>query len=146
MSTVSTIHTLVPNATVPLGYFDEDNIRFIQDKIRRVLRREFKQDILIDRASIVRLMERALLDRIETVPKMNQRVVMYATNEFPRSSAGSRQASEVGGSLRRIPQRLLRSNNGGKPVRLAAAENGQPSGLSGGRRDNKVLLHVDALH
>jgi hypothetical protein len=82
MSTVSTIHTLVPNATVPLGYFDEDNIRFIQDKIRRVLRREFKQDILIDRASIVRLMERALLDRIETVPKMNQRVVMYATNEF----------------------------------------------------------------
>jgi len=82
MSTISTIHTLVPNASIPLGYFDEDNIRFIQEKIVEVLRREFKQDILIDRGGIIRLMERALLDRIETVPKMNQRVVMYATNEF----------------------------------------------------------------
>lgn len=82
MSTVSTIHTLAPNAAIPLGYFDEDNIRFIQDKIRRVLSREFKQAILIDRASIVRLMERTILERIETIPKMNQRVVMYAANEF----------------------------------------------------------------
>ena len=82
MSTVNTIHTLVPNAVIPLGYFDEDNIRFVQDKIRKVLRREFKQDILIDRGSIIRLMERALIDRLETVPKMNQRVVMYGTNEF----------------------------------------------------------------
>ncbi len=82
MSTVNTIHTLIPNAAIPFGYFDEDNIRFIQGKIREVLRREFKQNILIDRASIVRLMERVILERIETVPKMNQRVIMYATNEF----------------------------------------------------------------
>lgn len=82
MSTISTVHTLVPQANVPLGYLDEDNILFIQNRIKEVLKREFKQDILIDRGSIIRLMERALLDRIETVPKMNQRVVMYATNEF----------------------------------------------------------------
>jgi hypothetical protein len=82
MSTVSTIHTLVPNASVPLGYFDEDNIQFVQDKIKSVLKREFKQDILFDRGSVIKLMERALLDRIETVPKMNQRAVMYGTNEF----------------------------------------------------------------
>ncbi len=82
MSTVSTIHTLVPNATIPLGYLDEDNIRFVQDKIKQVLKREFKQDILFDRGSIIRLMERAILDRIEPVPKMNQRAVMYGTNEF----------------------------------------------------------------
>lgn len=82
MSTLSTAHTLVPNASSPLGYYDEDNIRFIQDKIKNVLRREFKQDILIDRGSIVRLMERALLDRVDTIPKLNQRVIMYATNEF----------------------------------------------------------------
>ena len=82
MGSVSTISTLVPNANVPLGYFDEDNIRFIQNKIREVLRREFKQDILIDRESIIRLMERSLEDRIETIPKMNQRVIMYATNDF----------------------------------------------------------------
>lgn len=82
MSTISTIHTLVPNANIPYGYYDEDNIRFVQNKIKEVLRREFKQDILIDRGGIVRLMERALLDRIETIPKMNQRAVMFATNEF----------------------------------------------------------------
>lgn len=82
MSTITTIHTLVPNANVPYGYFDEDNIVFIQRKIKEVLKREFKQDILIDRGSIIRLMERALLDRIETVPLMNQRVIMYAASEF----------------------------------------------------------------
>lgn len=82
MSTISTIHTLVPNASIPLGYYDEDNIRFVQDKIRRVLKRVFKQDILMDRGSIVRLMERSLLDRIETVPKMNQRAIMYGVNEY----------------------------------------------------------------
>ena len=26
MSSISTIHTLVPNASIPLGYYDEDNI------------------------------------------------------------------------------------------------------------------------
>ena len=82
MSTISTIHTLVPNASIPLGFFDEDNIRFNQTKITEVLRREYKQDILIDRGSIIRLMERALIDRLETITKMNQRVVMYAANEF----------------------------------------------------------------
>lgn len=82
MSTLATIHTLVPNANIPYGYFDEDNIVFIQHKIRDVLKREFIQDILIDRGSIIRLMERALLDRVETVPHLNQRVIMYATNEF----------------------------------------------------------------
>ncbi len=82
MSTISSIHTLVPNANIPLGYLDEDNIRFIQQKIIQVLKRKFQQDILFDRGSIIRLMERALLARIETIPKMNQRVVMYAVNEF----------------------------------------------------------------
>jgi|GEM_PF-5695544 len=82
MSTISTINTLVPNANIPLGYYDEDNIQFVQSKITEVLKREFVQDILLDRASIIRLMERALLDRIESIPRMNQRAVMYGTNEF----------------------------------------------------------------
>lgn len=82
MSTLGTIHTLVPNANIPLGYFDEDNIEFIQRKIREVLKREFKQDILFDRASVIRLMSRALMDRVDTIPFLNQRTVMYAANEF----------------------------------------------------------------
>lgn len=82
MSTIATIHTLVPNASIPRGYFDEDNIRFIQNKISSVLSREFIQKILIDRASIVRIMQRIIEERIEAVPRMNERVVMTITNEF----------------------------------------------------------------
>jgi hypothetical protein len=82
MSSISSIHTLIPNASIPLGYFDEDNIRFIQKKITQVLKRIFTQDILIDRGSIIRLMERAITDRIEVIVKMNQRVIMMASNEF----------------------------------------------------------------
>jgi len=79
---VSTIHTLVPNASVPLGYFDEDNIRWIQSKISEVLRRQYTQKIRFDRGGIIRIMERVILERRESIPKMNQRVIMYATNEF----------------------------------------------------------------
>ena len=82
MSTISTALTLVPNANIPIGYLDEDNIQFIQKKIVEVLKREFKQDILIDRASIIRVMARILEERIEPVVKMNQRVVMTICNEF----------------------------------------------------------------
>ena len=82
MSSVSTIHTLVPNATIPLGYYDEDNIRFIQNKIKEVLKRVYIQDILIDRASIIRIMERVIEEFIESVVKMNQRVTMIICNEY----------------------------------------------------------------
>jgi len=82
MSTVSTIHTLNPGAGFPEGYFDNDNIVFVQRKIGEVLKRRYGQDILFDRAGVIRLMERSLMDRLETVPKMNQRAVMYGSNEF----------------------------------------------------------------
>lgn len=79
---MSNVHTLVPNAAIPYGFFDEDNIRFIQHKIVEVLHREFKQSILIDRGSIVRLMERVVEERREVIPKMNMRTIMYACNDF----------------------------------------------------------------
>ena len=81
-SSIATLHTLAPNATIPIGYFDEDNIRFIQNRIIEVLGREFRQNIRIDRGSIIRIMERVAVQRLESVPKMNQRVVMYLTNDF----------------------------------------------------------------
>lgn len=68
--------------SIPVGYFDDDNIQFIQDKIKRTLKNSFYQDILVDRASIVRIMERVIVDRPETIPKMNQRVVMTICDEF----------------------------------------------------------------
>jgi len=82
MGTVSTVVTLVPNSNIPLGFFDEDNIRFIQEKIKCVLSREFSQSILIDRASIIRVMQRIIEEKLESIPKMGQRVIMSICNEF----------------------------------------------------------------
>jgi hypothetical protein len=66
---------------IPDGYFDEDNVAFIQKKVADILKREFIQEVIIDKASIGRVMQRVLSERIETVPKMNQRVIMYLCNE-----------------------------------------------------------------
>jgi hypothetical protein len=76
----ASIATLIPN--YPLGYFDNDNISFIQKKVTSVLKKEYVQNVIIDRASIVRIMQRVAEERMETIPKMNQRVIMYLTNDF----------------------------------------------------------------
>lgn len=81
-SSVNTIHTIVPGANIPFGFFDEENIRFMQTKITDILKRRYVQSILVDRPSIIRLMERVLIERAESIPKMNQRVIMYAVNDY----------------------------------------------------------------
>lgn len=78
----ATIHTLKTLASVPEGYFSDENVKFVQNKATEVLRREFKQDILFNRGGVVRIMERVIDERRECVPRMNQRAVMYLTNEF----------------------------------------------------------------
>ncbi|HSA76322.1 MAG TPA: hypothetical protein VLE02_02135 [Nitrosarchaeum sp.] len=80
MSSTATIATLIPS--FPLGYFDEDNIQFIKRKISDVLSREYVQNVEVDDGSIIRIMQRVVEERMETVPKMNERVIMYITNDF----------------------------------------------------------------
>src|SRR4051812_10302405 len=75
------VQTIFPGF-VPPNYFSEDNIVFIQHKIIHVLGLEFTQKILVDRSSIIRIMQRVLEERLESIPRMNQRVIMYITNEF----------------------------------------------------------------
>lgn len=75
------IQTVFPGH-VPDGYFDNDNIEFIRSKIAEVLKREYVQYINVDRASVIRIMQRVIEERPEPVVKMNQRVVMYICNEF----------------------------------------------------------------
>ncbi len=75
------VHVMVPGATIPEGYFDSDNINFIQQKITELLSREFIQQILVSHSDIIRIMQRVLAERRENVPKMNQRVIMYITND-----------------------------------------------------------------
>jgi hypothetical protein len=63
-------------------FFNVANVEFIKEKIRNNLRIDYKQDILIDNASIMRIMQRVYEERLESIPRMNQRVVMYAANEW----------------------------------------------------------------
>lgn len=79
---MNVVHTIAPGATIPSGYFDTDNVNFIQGKVSEVLSWEYQQQIVIDHASIVRVMQRVLAERREVVPKLNQRVIMYLCNEF----------------------------------------------------------------
>lgn len=74
-------HTIFPGY-IPGGYFDEDNISFIRNKIAEILNRTYVQKINFDRASVIRIMQRVLEERLETIPKMNQRVIMYCVSEY----------------------------------------------------------------
>ena len=74
--------------TRPAGFFNEENVQFIQGMIAHVLHREFQHPsgapvrIDISRGDIARIMQRVAEERIESIPKMNQRVVMYICNDF----------------------------------------------------------------
>jgi hypothetical protein len=74
-------HTIFPG-NIPDGLFSNENIEFVRSKIADVLKGEFHQYINVDRASVVRIMQRVLGERLETIPKMNQRVLMYITSEY----------------------------------------------------------------
>ncbi len=67
---------------MPDGFFDNDNVEFVRAKLASLLKREYAQLINVDRASVIRIMQRVLGERLEPVVKMNQRVLMYLSNEF----------------------------------------------------------------
>ena len=75
------LQTIFPGY-VPDGFFTDENIQFVREKIARVLKNEYVQDILVDNASIVRVMQRVVGERLEPVPRMNQRVIMYILDDF----------------------------------------------------------------
>lgn len=67
---------------IPADYFTEKNINFVENLIRQNLSLDFKNEFLIDRESIVRVMTRVLEKRLESIPSMNRRVVMEMCNEI----------------------------------------------------------------
>ncbi len=74
-------HTIYPGY-LPSGYFDGDNVNFIQKKIIEILHQNFTQDIMIPKGDIKKIMLRILAERLEEIPMMNQRVIMTIVNEF----------------------------------------------------------------
>jgi intracellular sulfur oxidation DsrE/DsrF family protein len=75
-------HTISPGAAIPEGYYDIDNIDFIQNRVAQILLQEFQQIVVITHADIIRVMQSALEQRRENVPKLNQRVIMELCNSF----------------------------------------------------------------
>lgn len=63
-------------------FFDLENMVFIQKKLTELFKSEFKQNIVFDPASIVSAMYVVYYERIEAVPRMNYRVVMYLMAHF----------------------------------------------------------------
>lgn len=74
-------HTIYPGF-IPSGYFSEENVKFIQQKIVEVLQQNFTQTVNISRGDIKKIMLRILAERLEEIPMMNQRVVMTIVDEF----------------------------------------------------------------
>lgn len=79
-------HTIFPGY-IPDGFFDDDNIEFLRYKIADILNREYVQKINVDRASIIRIMQRIIGERAEPVVKMNVRVIMTICNEYRNHQA-----------------------------------------------------------
>lgn len=77
-----TTHHVLSSSVASTGFFDADNVAFVQSKATQVLAREFRQRIVFDVASVKRVMMRVYSELLETVPQMNERVVMELTHEF----------------------------------------------------------------
>lgn len=74
-------HTIFPGF-VPDNFFEPRNVEFVRNKIAEVLSREYVQAINVDKASVIRVMERILGERLEPIPSMNQRVIMAICNTY----------------------------------------------------------------
>ncbi len=74
-------HTIFPGY-IPSGYFDDSNVQFVQKKIQKVLGLNFTQKVDIPAGDVVKVMLRILSQKLEEIPKMNERVVMQIVGEF----------------------------------------------------------------
>lgn len=75
------VQTIYPGF-IPEGYFSEENITFVTNKIQEVLSREFTVVPQFYRRDIVRVMQRVMEKRLESIPRMNERVVMDLCREY----------------------------------------------------------------
>ena len=78
MARVTTIYP----GFIPHHYFTKENVDFISQKITDCIHKDITTTVKIPDESIVRLMQRVLEQRLETIPKMNQRVIMSCVNDY----------------------------------------------------------------
>lgn len=73
--------TLVPFRNIP-NYFTQENVLYIKKTVEDILCPSFIQKYTVDNDSILRVMHRVIDERLEPIPKMLERVVMYITSEI----------------------------------------------------------------
>jgi len=81
MSHLSTLNTVARGANIPFGYFSKHNIENVRTIINHDLAKEYKNQFIITDESLVGYMRRSLLDRKESIPKMNIRAAMFAERD-----------------------------------------------------------------
>lgn len=74
-------HGIGARNSVPAGYFSRENILYLQQAITKNLA-EFKQKVILPEESILRICQRVIQERLESIPRMNRRVIMLLTNEI----------------------------------------------------------------
>ena len=75
------IQTIWPGY-VPPDFFTKENVDFLSKKITETIQKDITTPVKVDTSSIVRVMQRVLEQRLETIPKMNRRVIMYCVNDY----------------------------------------------------------------
>lgn len=80
------VHTI--SGYQPKGYFNQKNVDYIKSRVTYELSKDFKtlngtpQRVIVDTESVLRIMNRVLEEQFQTIPLMNQRVVMMLCNEI----------------------------------------------------------------
>lgn len=66
----------------PEGYFTRLNVDFLKHKIGTVLKEEYGWFVAITSNDLLRVMQRVVEERVESIPRMNERVVMEITSDY----------------------------------------------------------------
>ena len=75
------LHAVFP-VVRPEGFFTRRNVAFLQSKIGTMMKEEFGTFLKISASDVVRIMQRVAEYRIESIPRMNERVVMEITADY----------------------------------------------------------------
>ncbi len=79
---MSSIHTLDPQFRVP-GFFTHENVKTISQLVTDTIAQSYTgRKVIVPNPHIVRFMQIVHEDRLESIPKMNQRVTMDLVRSF----------------------------------------------------------------
>ena len=76
------IHTIDPQWRIP-GFFTQENVDTLSNLITETIAQSYsKKKVIVPKPNIVRIMQFIQEQRPESIPKMNERVIMEIVSEF----------------------------------------------------------------